>query len=80
MRASTLTAKRSWALACSTTVVVEGQAVTNGAYMYDVTPFQQRRAATASESLDVLVARVIWPSSSELHATLSSPVAIPMRK
>ena len=61
-------------------VVVEGQAVTNGAYMYDVTPFQQRRAATASESLDVLVARVVWPSGSELHATLSSPVVIPMRR
>ena len=53
-----------------------GQAMTNGTYMCDVTPFQQQRAATASESLDVLVARVVWPSGSELHATLSSPVSV----
>ena len=61
-------------------MVVEGQAVTNVTYMCDVIPFQQRRAATVSESLDVLVARVVWPSGSELHATLSSPVALPMSK
>ena len=48
----------------------QGQARTNGTYMCDVTLFQQRRAATASESLDVPVARVVWPSGSELHATV----------
>ena len=60
-------------------IVVEGQAATNGvAYMCDVTPLQQRRAATASESLNELVARVVWPSGSELHATSSWPMAIPI--
>ena len=46
----------------TTVVVLKGKALaTNGAYTCDVTPFQQRRAARASESLDTPVESVIQP-------------------
>ena len=61
--------------------MVEGQAVTNGAYICDVTPLNSDEPRQrASLLMYMQVARVVWPSGSELRATLSCPVAVPMRK